>query len=121
MDMERNMRRYAGQTKAEPILMTAIFLGLLLLLTSGRADAGLVEIPDMAFKINASMGENLKALAGKKVNVTLASGSTFTGIVKAVGKDFLHLEKLEGKEYFDALIRLAEISAIDARFRDYQR
>ncbi len=75
----------------------------------------------MGYKVNAPLAENIKALTGKKVSLTMNSGSTFTGSVKAVGKGLVHLEKLEGKEYFDALIRIDDISAIDARFRDYQR
>jgi hypothetical protein len=33
----------------------------------------------------------------------------------------MHLEKLDGKDYFDALLRIDNISAIDTRFRDIQR
>jgi hypothetical protein len=51
------------------------------------------------------------------VVVTLNSGKTFTGNVKDVGNHLLHLEKLEGKEYFDALIVIQDISAVDTRFR----
>lgn len=102
------------------IMKIMICLGILMMLP-GRVWAGLVELPDMGYKINAPLVDNLQALTGKKINLTLNSGSTFTGIVKAVGKDLVHLEKLEGKDYFDALILIEDISAIDARFRDYQR
>lgn len=114
------MKTIGGANQVVKLMRVATAVGLILAF-SGKVEAGLVELPDMAYKINSTMGENLKALVGKKVNITLASGTTFSGTVKAVGKSFLHLEKLEGKEYFDALIRLEEISAIDARFRDYQR
>jgi hypothetical protein len=43
------------------------------------------------------------------------------GVVKEVGDHLVHLEKLDGKEYFDALIRVESINAMDARFRDVQR
>jgi hypothetical protein len=33
----------------------------------------------------------------------------------------MHLEKLEGKDYFDALLRIENIIAIDTKFRDIQR
>jgi len=103
------------------ILMTVQFCFGILMMLPGRVWAGLVELPGMDYKINAPLTENLKTLSGKKINVTLNSGSTLTGTVKAVGKGLLHLEKLEGKEYFDALVRIDDISAIDVRFRDYQR
>ena len=50
--------------------------------------------------------------------MTLDSGKTFVGIVKEVGNHLMWLEKLEGKEFFDALIRINSITAIDTRFRD---
>jgi len=53
--------------------------------------------------------------------VTIVSGKTLSGFVKEVGTHLIHLEKLEGKDYFDALIRIENISAIEAMFRNYQR
>lgn len=87
------------------------------------APAGVEAQPQTAnfeasgFNVNAAMADNLKALVGKRVTVTLDSGKTFTGIVKAVGERLLHLEKLEGKEFFDALINLESIRAVDTRVR----
>jgi len=83
--------------------------------------AGLVDLPGLAYDVNTSMADNLKALTGKKIHLTLANGAALAGNVKSVSNELLHLEKLEGKEYFDALIRLADIAAIDTRFRDMQR
>lgn len=42
-------------------------------------------------------------------------------MVKDIGNQLVHLEKLEGKEFFDALIRTEEICAIETRFRTMQR
>jgi small nuclear ribonucleoprotein (snRNP)-like protein len=67
------------------------------------------------------MAENLKSLSGKKVYVTLDSGETLAGFVKEVGDHLMHLEKLDGKDYFDALIRIENINAINTRFRNIQR
>jgi small nuclear ribonucleoprotein (snRNP)-like protein len=67
------------------------------------------------------MEDNLKALIGKKVYVTLDSGKSFAGYVKEVGDHLMHLEKLDGKDYFDALLRIENINAIDTRFRNIQR
>ncbi len=105
--------------------MAALTAGLLLsggLLMPGPGQAaGLVELPGLAYDVNTSLADNLKALIGKKVHVTLANGAALTGNVKAVGSELLHLEKLEEKEYFDALVRITDIGGIDTRFRDYQR
>ena len=80
-----------------------------------------VAIEGMNYNVNSSLADNLKSLVGKKVSVTIASGKTFSGFLKEVGVHLIHLEKLEGKDYFDALIRIENISAIEAMFRRYQR
>ena len=72
------------------------------------------------YLVNASIADNLKSLLGKQVYVTLDSGKTFAGFVKEVGNHLLHLEKLQDKDYFDALIKMEDISAIDTRFRGFQ-
>ncbi|MFH0726012.1 MAG: hypothetical protein V2B19_06630 [Pseudomonadota bacterium] len=107
------------------------FVGVLLLvlgfisapLLSARAEAENkpVTIEGIGYNVNSSMADNLKTLTGKVVYISLDSGKTFTGIVKAVGDQLVHVEKLEGKEYFDALISIQGIRAIDTRFRDFQR
>jgi hypothetical protein len=38
-----------------------------------------------------------------------------------VGTQFLHLEKHDGNDFSDALIRIEQIVASDARFREYRR
>lgn len=69
------------------------------------------------YDVNTSLAENLKSFTGKRVSLTLSSGNILTGVVKAVGKNLVHLEKLQGKDFFDALIRIEKICAIDTRFR----
>jgi hypothetical protein len=64
------------------------------------------------------MADNLKAYVGKDVTVHLRSGKTLQGYVKSVGSGLLHLEKLAGKDFYDALLRIEDISAIEAKFRD---
>lgn len=78
-------------------------------------------IEGMSYNVNSSLADNLKSLVGKKVSVTIVSGKTLSGFVKEVGNHLIHLEKLEGKDYFDALIRIENVSAIEAMFRSYKR
>jgi len=103
------------------VLGILISITFLTLPVEVKAGASVVPIEGMSYNVNSSLAENLKSLIGKKVYVTLDSGVTFTGVVKEVGNHLIHLEKLAGKDFFDALIRIENISAIDARFRDYQR
>ncbi|MFO7560022.1 MAG: hypothetical protein R6X10_14400 [Desulfobacterales bacterium] len=98
-----------------------IFTLCFMLPASADADSKVAAIEGMSYNVNLSFADNLKSLTGKRVYVTLDSGKTLSGMVKAVGNHLIHLEKLDGKEYFDALIRMDNISAIDVRFRDYQR
>ena len=71
--------------------------------------------------MNASLEANLKQLIGKKVTVTLTSGNTMSGYIKALGSQLLHLERLQEKDLFDALLRLQHIISIDTQFREYKR
>lgn len=87
----------------------------------GEAKSKVVAIKGVSYNVNSSLMDNLKSLIGKKVYVSLNSGKTLIGFVKEVGNHLMHLEKLEGKDYFDALIRIEYIIAIDTRFRKLQR
>lgn len=104
-------------------LAVALLLTVTALMLPQQAQAGrnVVALEGVSYNAQASLADNLKALMGKNVQVCLASGETFTGLVKVVGTQLLHLEKLEGKEYFDALIKVEDISAISTRFREIQR
>ena len=73
------------------------------------------------YNVKSSLADNIKIFTGKKIYVTLDSGKIIAGLVKEVGDHLVHLEKVEGKEYFDAVIRIESISAIDSRFRKIQR
>ena len=64
-----------------------------------------------------SLADNLTALKGKTATVFLSSGQSMTGIVKDVKDNVLHLEKISEKEFYDALIRVDMISAIEVRVR----
>jgi len=67
------------------------------------------------------MAENLKSFIGKTMYFTLDSGKVFIGSVKEVGNHLVHLEKLSGKEYYDALISIESIDAVDSRFRQIKQ
>ena len=86
-----------------------------------EAKSKVVAIEGMSYNVNASLEDNLKSLVGKKVLVTCVSGTTFSGFVKKVGNHLIHLEKLGGKEYFDALIRIESICSVETQFRKIQR
>ena len=83
--------------------------------------AGYVCADDTAitYNLNSSLENNLRLLAGKKISVFLSSGSTMSGTLKDVKNGLLHLEKLSGKSFYDALIRTKEIIAFEAQVRGF--
>ena len=70
------------------------------------------------FNVSQSINDNLKIYTGKEVVIHLRSGKSLQGFVKSVGNHFLHLEKLSGRDFYDALIRIEDVSAMEARFRE---
>ena len=107
--------------------MSVMIIALLLTIISLAVPDELVAknkveaIEGMSFNVNSPLADNIKSLVGKKVSVVMISGNVFTGFVKEVGPHLIHLEKLENKDLYDALIRIENISAIEALFRRYQR
>ena len=76
--------------------------------TTGTAPQLNLEIP---------LPDNLMAFKGKTLTVTVSSGQSITGIVKNVRNGLLHLEKLSQKEFFDAVIVIDKIVAVEVRVK----
>jgi hypothetical protein len=116
------MRKKAKIPSSTGITIAIVFLVVFFALSAQvEAKSKVVAIEGMSYNVNASLEDNLKSLVGKKVLVTIVSGETLSGFVKNVGNHLIHLEKLGGKEYFDALIRIENICAVEAQFREIQR
>jgi hypothetical protein len=116
------MRKNLKMLSSLGIVIAVLFsIAFFTLPKDAAAKSKVVAIEGMSYNVNSSLSDNLKTLVGKKVSVTIVSGKTITGFVKKIGIHLIHLEKLEGKDYFDALIRIENISAIEAMFRNYQR
>jgi hypothetical protein len=66
-----------------------------------------------------TIGENLARIqaAKKSVEVVLKGGKSYRGIVAATGSEAVLLTQIEGREFYDALIELDEIAAIELRVR----
>ena len=103
-------------------IVLAAFFCATILIAPHMADAGAKPTPikGVSYQVNASMKDNIKTLVGKKVYVHLDSGTTLSGVVKEVGNHLIHLEKLDRKDFFDALIKIDTIIAIDTQFRKYK-
>lgn len=116
------MKKKIRMLSSTGLVIAVLFYTSFFMSTSDAfAKSQVVAIDGMNFNVNSSLADNVKTLVGKKVTLTTVSGNTLTGFVKEIGPHLMHLEKLEGKEYYDALIRLENISVVEAMFRNFQR
>jgi hypothetical protein len=112
------------QSRNRGFVLSRLLLGFLVMLlfpVMGAAQSELVAVEGAEFNVDASLSDNLKIYIGNRLHITLDSGAVLAGTVKAVGAHAVHLEKLDGKDYFDALIPIDNISAIEARFRTLRK
>jgi len=100
--------------------VVTVFCCLLLVLSSTPLSAQTVAVKGVSFNVGSTLKDNLDSLVGKDIFVGLRSGKVYQGYVKAVGNGLLHLEKIAGKDFYDALIRLDDISAVEVKFRDFK-
>jgi hypothetical protein len=111
------MKRKVGFVLAVVLALTMCW-GVSFFFPSESQARSVVPIEGAKFDTSWSLADNLKGYTGKDVVVHLKSGDTLQGYVKAVGNNLVHLEKLAGKDFYDALIRIEEISAMEAKFRE---
>jgi small nuclear ribonucleoprotein (snRNP)-like protein len=111
--MKRTIKIVSGAVVAV-FLFVAIFIIFPVTAQAGPS----VPVAGAKFNVSSSLKDNLKIYLGKDVLIHLRSGKTFQGYVKSVDDNFAHLEKLSGKDFYDVLIRIEDISAIEAKFRD---
>lgn len=68
----------------------------------------------------APIGDNLRRLqqSGKPVELVLENGKSYKGKLGTVGDHAVVVTQIEGREFFDALVLIEEIAAIEVRARD---
>lgn len=97
------------------VLMALLLADLLVTLQTALAAAE----PKEYVQLNSAipLTDNLIAMKGKMVTVSLSSGQIVTGLVNEVQNNLLHMEKLSQKVFYDSLIRVDLIVAVEARVR----
>ena len=113
------MNKSTRKTLIAAGITAAALLGANLFIMLKNLPAEEAEKKTVQYNLNMSLGDNLSACTGAHVRVTLSSGTMLSGTVKQVKNHLLHLEKLSGRDYFDALIKLNDISAMDTKFRGF--
>jgi hypothetical protein len=98
--------------------MKAPVLALLLLCAGPLLAPPPVRAQDAPLEVNAdAIKVNLERHVGKRVRLRLLSGQDVEGTVVAVGNAAVHLARLAGTDFFDAVVRLDQIAAVIVRVR----
>jgi hypothetical protein len=108
------MRKFVGMA-----LAMALFISTPAFVNKAAAEVKKpTPVEGARFDTSFPLKDNLNTFQGKDVHLLLRSGQTIQGYVKSVGDHFVHLEKLAGRDFYDALVRIEDISAVEAKFRD---
>jgi len=69
-------------------------------------------------KAGDTLNSVLEGYKGKRVTIRLQGGEELTGRVKFISKELLHLEALNGREFFDAVVDVSRIEALIVRVKE---
>lgn len=74
--------------------------------------------PQYEMKSGAVIKDILLENINKRVIVRLETGENLEGFVTKVGDNLVHLSKITGRDFFDAIVRIDKISAVVFRVRE---
>lgn len=94
-------------------IIGSMLLGACCLAIDVGAQESKIEI-----KANTSMKDVLTDNTGKRVGLRLASGEEVEGTVTTVGNYLVHISRLSGKDFYDAVVSIDKISAVRMKMRD---
>jgi len=92
-------------------LVVAILITVALTLPSGAAE------PKVSLNESSTVKDVLSQHVGKRVAVKTDAGETLDGTVVKVTGQVVYLEKLAGKEFFDAVVRIDRINSVTFRVK----
>jgi hypothetical protein len=78
-----------------------------------------VHAQEGPFQLNPQFGmkEILITKIGSRVTVRTDAGETLEGTIAKVGDHLLHLSKITGKDFYDAVIRIDRITSLAMKVR----
>jgi hypothetical protein len=97
------------------LLLPRLVLSLLLVLA--LITAAVAQEAKMSIVNEDTIRTVLSKQVGKQVTLKLDSGEEVGGVVRTVGEHVVHVEKISGKEFFDAIVDLDEVAAVILRVR----
>ena len=74
--------------------------------------------PVLGVEGNQPIRDNLKQRIGGRVLLRLVSGEEIGGTIVQVGEHAVHVSGLSGRDFYDAVIRLDQVSAVIVRVRE---
>lgn len=89
-----------------------ILIFTVLLLTTGVSSAEPIVVSG-----DDNIHSILQAQKGKRVTLNMKSGRDLTGTVAMVNEKVVHIKQLSGREFFDAVVGLGKIEAIQIRVK----
>lgn len=92
-------------------LITALMITLLFVLTAGAAE------PKISLNESSTIKDVLSQHIGKRVTIKTDANETLDGTVVRVTGQLVYVEKLVGKEFFDAVVRIDRISSVIFRVK----
>lgn len=92
-------------------IVIAVLIAFALSLPAGAAE------PKVSLNESSTIKDVLSQHIGKRVAVRTDTGETLDGIVVKVAGQLVYLEKLSGKEFFDAVVRIDRISSVTFRVK----
>jgi len=95
------------------ILVLLLMIGSTAIISAG-ASAGEAKFE---LKSSAAIKDILAENVGKRVGIKLNSNEELEGTVTKVGDSLVHLSRLSGKDFYDAVVLIDRISAISMRVR----
>jgi hypothetical protein len=88
------------------------------LLVSAAPAAAQEKVVAIRLEEQDNMASVLKRLEGRAVKIRLVgSGDEIAGKVQKVGKDVVHVSDIGGREFFDSMIRIDQVSAVIVQVR----
>jgi hypothetical protein len=98
--------------------MTAVVLAALMILTAALSVEALAGEAGFEIRGSDTIGSVLERHVGKRVELKLASGESVSGTVGKVEQLVVHVERLVGKDFYDAVVRIDGIDAVVFRARE---
>ncbi len=75
------------------------------------------EAKKLEVKPDASVASVLKAQTGESVILVLSSGADLAGKVVMVGDKVVHVTRIRGMEFYDAVVALDQVVAVKIRVK----